>query len=86
VIYPHNKEISMKEPLDEKALKTVAELLEVLRRNGYNADTDYAFENFFLDHGTSEIIGTILYGTNCDEDNYSQIPIAERLAKYHKLD
>tara|TARA_Y100000310_G_scaffold341389_2_gene440369 strand:- start:356 stop:586 length:231 start_codon:yes stop_codon:yes gene_type:complete len=73
--------------MDDKALKTVAELLEVLRRNGYNADTSYAFENFLLDHGKAEVMYEILCGDGkeMDFDDYSQIPLEERLAKFHKL-
>lgn len=71
--------------LNPKALKTTAELLEVLRRNGYEADSGYALENFMQDHGTSEVIARILCGTKCDDDNYSERPLALRLADFHKL-
>lgn len=68
-----------------RRLKTTAELLEVLRRNGYEADSPYAFENFLQDHGTSEVIARILCGEHCDDDNYTDRPIADRLADFHKL-
>ena len=73
--------------MNEKALKTVAELLEVLRRNGYEANSSYVFENFFADYGTSEVISHVLCGDGeeVDYEEYYAIPIEDRLAKFHKL-
>ena len=71
--------------LDKKALKTVAEILEVLRRNGYETDSGYAIENFMQDYGSSEVIAKILVGDGPDYDAYGKIPLPKRLAQYSQL-
>jgi hypothetical protein len=70
-----------------KAIQIVAELLDVLHRNGVEVDTPYVFENFFY-AGTSEVIRLILSGdgeADGDYDEYRAKPIAERIARYSRI-
>lgn len=69
----------------KKGIQLVAELLGVLHRHGVNVDTPYVFENFFQDHGTSEVISLILAGDgdkDGDYEEYCKKPIEERIARY----
>ncbi len=67
-----------------KAVKIVAELMDVLHRNGVDVDTPYVFHNFFEDDGTSDVIRLVLTGDGDDEE-YGERPIKDRIARYSKL-
>jgi len=79
---------------ENTVIKIMAELLDVLNRNGVKADSELSLENFLQDHNASEALSTILTDNqcrfcetmNCDKcDSYSKKPISERIARYSKL-
>ena len=72
---------------DPKTVKTVAEILDVLHRNGFDADSSYSIENFLQDYPVGEATRLVLIGDGkeIDYDDYGKKPLAERLARYSKL-
>jgi hypothetical protein len=70
-----------------KAVKIMAEILDVLHRNGVDADTPYCLDNFLIDNNGLELMAVVLVGDGIkDEPNeYQKKPIAERIARYSKL-